>query len=82
MASLQDAQPRDNGVRRCDGRDDIPRHFYTLVITDRVHGRLISNLDFVGMEKMVERMFEVALTKLSASWSSLSKDNTCAQSVT
>jgi hypothetical protein len=37
----------------------------------------MSNLDFVGMEKMVERIFEVAATKSRVSTSSLSNDRTC-----
>ena len=40
----------------------------------------MSNLDLVGMEKMVERMFEVAATKSSVSTSSLSNDRTCTAS--
>ena len=42
--------------------------------------RLMSNLDLVGMEKIVERMFEVAATKSSVSTSSLSNDRTCTAS--
>lgn len=40
----------------------------------------MSNFDFVGIEKMVERMLEVALTKSRVSMSSLSKVNTCTES--
>jgi len=42
--------------------------------------RLMSNFDFVGMEKMVERMFAVEETKSSVSTSSLSKVKTCTAS--
>ena len=40
----------------------------------------MSNFDFVGIEKMVERMLEVALTKSRVSMSSLSKVNTWTES--
>lgn len=36
----------------------------------------MSNLDFVGMEKIVERMLDVDETKSRVSTSSLSNDNT------
>ena len=42
--------------------------------------RLMSNFDFVGMEKIVERMFAVDATKSRVSTSSLSKVRTCTQS--
>ena len=38
--------------------------------------RLMSNFDFVGMEKMLERMLEVAATKSRVSTSSLSNAST------
>ena len=41
---------------------------------------MISNFDFVGMEKIVERMFAVDATKSSVSASSLSKVRTCTES--
>jgi hypothetical protein len=40
----------------------------------------MSNLDLVGIEKMVERMLDVELTKSRVSMSSLSKVNTCTES--
>lgn len=42
--------------------------------------RLMSNFDFGGMEKIVERMFEVAATKSRVSTSSLSNERTCTAS--
>jgi len=42
--------------------------------------RLMSNFDFLGMEKIVERMFAVDATKSRVSTSSLSKVRTCTES--
>src|SRR5438477_545268 len=55
-------------------------HSQSKMISLNDEKRLMSNLDLVGMEKMVERMFEVAATKSSVSTSSLSNDRTCTAS--